>query len=85
MFDNSIVALRQFSSSELLDAGFNVKVAADRQGHAAGQLGVDPDRRGPLPSPRALVTEEARHGVVASVALGELVALVEGDRHSEHR
>jgi hypothetical protein len=37
-FDGSIVALRKFSSSELLDAGFNVKVAADRQGHSPDTL-----------------------------------------------
>jgi integrase len=32
-FDGSIVALRKFTSSELLDAGFNVSVVAQRQGH----------------------------------------------------
>lgn len=37
-YDGSIVALRKFSSSELLDAGFNVKVAADRQGHTPETL-----------------------------------------------
>lgn len=37
-FDGSIVALRKFSSSELLDAGFNVRVAADRQGHSPDTL-----------------------------------------------
>lgn len=38
LFDGSIVALRKFSSSELLDAGFNVRVAADRQGHSPDTL-----------------------------------------------
>lgn len=33
LFDGSIVALRKFTSSELLDAGFNVSVVARRQGH----------------------------------------------------
>jgi integrase len=32
-FDGSIVALRKFTSSELLDAGFNISVVAQRQGH----------------------------------------------------
>jgi len=32
-FDGSILALRKFTSSELLDAGFNVSVVAKRQGH----------------------------------------------------
>jgi integrase len=32
-FDGSILALRKFTSSELLDAGFNVSVVAVRQGH----------------------------------------------------
>lgn len=32
-FDGSILALRKFTSSELLDAGFNVSVVAQRQGH----------------------------------------------------
>ncbi len=32
-FDGSIVALRKFTSSELLDAGFNLSVVAQRQGH----------------------------------------------------
>ena len=31
-FDGSILALRKFTSSELLDAGFNVSMAAQRQG-----------------------------------------------------
>jgi integrase len=33
-FDGSILALRKFTSSELLDAGFNVSMVAQRQGHA---------------------------------------------------
>lgn len=33
-FDGSIVALRKFTSSELLDAGFNVSMVANRQGHS---------------------------------------------------
>jgi len=33
MFDGSIVALRKFTSSELLDAGFNLSAVAQRQGH----------------------------------------------------
>ena len=32
-FDGSILALRKFTSSELLDAGFNISVVAGRQGH----------------------------------------------------
>jgi integrase len=32
-FDGSIVALRKFTSSELLDAGFNIGMVAQRQGH----------------------------------------------------
>lgn len=32
-FDGSILALRKFTSSELLDAGFNVTLVAQRQGH----------------------------------------------------
>jgi hypothetical protein len=37
-FDGSIVALRKFTSSELLDAGFSVKVAASHQGHSPETL-----------------------------------------------
>jgi integrase len=33
-FDGSILALRKFTSSELLDAGFNIAAVAQRQGHA---------------------------------------------------
>ena len=32
-FDGSILGLRKFTWSELLDAGFNVGVVAERQGH----------------------------------------------------
>ena len=32
-FDGSILALRKFTSSELLDAGFNIKAVAQHQGH----------------------------------------------------
>jgi integrase len=32
-FDGSILALRRFTSSELLDAGFNISLVAQRQGH----------------------------------------------------
>ena len=32
-FDGSIVALRKFTSAELLDVGLNVNVVAQRQGH----------------------------------------------------
>ena len=32
-FDGSILALRRFTSSELLDAGFNISMVAHRQGH----------------------------------------------------
>lgn len=31
-FDGSIIALRKFTSSELLDAGFNTSMVAQRQG-----------------------------------------------------
>jgi integrase len=37
-FDGSIVALRKFTSSELLDAGFNISMVAQRQGHGAQVL-----------------------------------------------
>ena len=37
-FDGSILALRKFTSSELLDAGFNVSVVAQRQGHGTQVL-----------------------------------------------
>ena len=32
-FDGSILALRRFTSTELLDAGFNINLVAQRQGH----------------------------------------------------
>jgi hypothetical protein len=32
-FDGSVLALRKFTSSELLDAGFNISAVAGRQGH----------------------------------------------------
>jgi integrase len=37
-FDGSIVALRKFTSSELLDAGFNISMVAQRQGHGTQVL-----------------------------------------------
>ncbi len=37
-FDGSILALRKFTSTELLDAGFNISVVAQRQGHGPGVL-----------------------------------------------
>jgi hypothetical protein len=37
-FDGSILALRKFTSSELLDAGFNVSMVAQRQGHGTQVL-----------------------------------------------
>lgn len=37
-FDGSILALRKFTSSELLDAGFNLSMVAQRQGHGPGVL-----------------------------------------------
>lgn len=37
-FDGSILGLRKFTSSELLDAGFNISVVAERQGHGAQVL-----------------------------------------------
>lgn len=37
-FDGSVLALRKFTSSELLDAGFNISVVAGRQGHGAQVL-----------------------------------------------
>jgi site-specific recombinase XerD len=33
IFDGSILAMRKFTSSELLDNGFDISVVADRQGH----------------------------------------------------
>lgn len=38
MFDGSTIALRKFTSSELLDAGFNISMVAQRQGHSAQVL-----------------------------------------------
>ncbi len=38
VFDGSILALRKFTSSELLDAGFNISMVAQRQGHGAQVL-----------------------------------------------
>ena len=32
-FDGSLLGLRKFTSSELLDSGFNIAVVAERQGH----------------------------------------------------
>jgi hypothetical protein len=32
-FDGSVLGLRKFTSSELLDAGFNISAVAERQGH----------------------------------------------------
>jgi len=32
-FDGSVLALRKFTSSELLDSGFNISMVAQRQGH----------------------------------------------------
>jgi hypothetical protein len=37
-FDGSIVALRRFTSSQLLDAGFNITTVAQRQGDGAQVL-----------------------------------------------
>ena len=37
-FDGSLLALREFTSRELLDAGFNVSMVAQRQGHGAQVL-----------------------------------------------
>jgi integrase len=37
-FDGSILALRRFTSSELLDSGFNISLVAQRQGHGPGVL-----------------------------------------------
>jgi len=37
-FDGSILALRKFTSSELLDAGFNLSMVAQRQGHGPAVL-----------------------------------------------
>ncbi len=37
-FDGSILALRRFTSSELLDAGFNISMVAQRQGHGTQVL-----------------------------------------------
>ncbi len=37
-FDGSILALRKFTSSELLDAGFNLSMVAQRQGHGTQVL-----------------------------------------------
>jgi excisionase family DNA binding protein len=38
MFDGSIIVLREFTSSELLDAGFNLSAVAQRQGHGPQAL-----------------------------------------------
>lgn len=37
-FDGSVLALRKFTSSELLDAGFNISMVAQRQGHGTQVL-----------------------------------------------
>ena len=37
-FDGSILGPRKFTSSELLDAGFNISVVAERQGHGPQEL-----------------------------------------------
>jgi len=37
-FDGSILALRKFTSSELLDSGFSISMVAQRQGHGAQVL-----------------------------------------------
>ena len=37
-FGGSLLALRRFTSSELLDAGFNVSMVAQRQGYGAQVL-----------------------------------------------
>lgn len=37
-FDGSILALRKFTSSELLDSGFNISMVAHRQGHGPDVL-----------------------------------------------
>jgi hypothetical protein len=37
-FDGSILALRKITSSELLDAGFNLGIVAQRQGHGTQVL-----------------------------------------------
>ena len=37
-FDGSILALRKFTSSELLDAGFNISMVAQRQCHGTQVL-----------------------------------------------
>ena len=37
-FDGSILALRKFTSTELLDAGFNLSMVAQRQGHGPNVL-----------------------------------------------
>jgi hypothetical protein len=45
VFDGSVVALRKFTSSELLDAGFNLSAVAQRQGHGP-QVLVKHDAKG---------------------------------------
>ena len=35
-FDGSIIALRKFTSTELLHSGFNISMVAQRQGHFGG-------------------------------------------------
>jgi integrase len=37
-FDGSVLALRKFTSTELLDAGFNISMVAQRQGHGTQVL-----------------------------------------------
>lgn len=37
-FDASVQGLRRFTSTELLDAGFNVSMVANRQGHSPHTL-----------------------------------------------
>ena len=39
-FDGSVLALRKFTSTELLDAGFNISMVAQRQGHGTQVLAM---------------------------------------------
>lgn len=69
LFDASVVALRKFTSSELLDAGFNVSMVAARQGHG----------------PQVLVKHYAKSRRSADRrAADHLGAVVHGPRHLSH-
>lgn len=70
LFDGSVLALRKFTSSELLDAGFSVSAVAERQGHG----------------PQVLVKHYGRRRRSADRRAAEhLGAVVHGSRGTQQR